>query len=514
MSVNTRNGTGKTLSNNVKNAANKTKELAQKVQNKTSEFAGQVKNTVQKLGNNVTKKATNITNSTGIKGPIDKYSSMTQDFFNSNTAISKFTGFFLCLLLFVIIFQIGMSLINRFITPSYNPYIINGMVPSNQTKIVSVNPAVEESVPIYRSVNQAQGIEYTWNVWFAVDNQIAPINDARIFTKGSSSSDNYNSTYMSNVNNKFVNVSPGLFLTKQYNKYSANDDKNATQVNSDIASYGFSGAREYLNNTTSAAGPIKRTIDLSNNSTNTTFITYAAAALQDISGRLIQSIVNIDIILDKISTSDVFTAVNNIKLKLIEAQKYITNALLLTKIGITQAEARDAASLTESARISMNAANDALRYAINISSNYDMDVNTSVDNLSSPNQYVLTVVMNTFDSSDNPSLYEKIIIENIPMQKWVCCTIRVQGVAVDVYINGMLKKRQTLNNVPKQNFYDVYIGESNGFKGYISNLKYYSYAINYNEVQSLFLAGPSLKMNDDDMPSKKNDYLSVNWYFK
>ena len=29
MSVNTRNGTGKTLSNNVKNAANKTKELAQ-----------------------------------------------------------------------------------------------------------------------------------------------------------------------------------------------------------------------------------------------------------------------------------------------------------------------------------------------------------------------------------------------------------------------------------------------------------------------------------------------------
>jgi hypothetical protein len=77
----------------------------------------------------------------------------------------------------------------------------------------------------------------------------------------------------------------------------------------------------------------------------------------------------------------------------------------------------------------------------------------------------------------------------------------------------MLKKRQNLNNVPKQNYYDVYIGQKNGFKGYISNLKYYNYAINYSEVKSLFLAGPSKKLISDEMPSNKNDYLSVNWYF-
>lgn len=512
MSNNTKNSTGKTLSNNVKNAANKTKELAQKVQNKTTELAGQVKNTVQKLGNNVTRKATNITNSTGLKEPLGKFGTMTQDFFNSNTAISKFTGFFLCLLLFVIIFQIGMSLINRFISPSYNPYIINGLVPSDQTKIVSVNPAIKDSVPIYRSVNQPQGIEYTWNVWFAANNQIAPINDARIFSKGSYSSDNYNSTYMSQVNNKFVNVSPGLFLTKQYNKYSLTEDTGATTLSSDLSSYNFSGLfTSYNNNDT---GPIKRTTDLSNNFTNNSMIALAATSLQDISGKLITSINNINVILDNVSTSDVFTAVNNVKINLIEAQRYIDSVIGLIKTGITQQEARSVATATINAKAALNTANGALQYAKNVGSNFASDVNTTVDNLSSPNQYVLTLIMNTFDSSDNPSLYEKIVIENIPMQKWVCCTIRVQGVAVDVYINGMLKKRQTLNNVPKQNFYDIYIGESNGFKGYISNLKYYSYAINYNEVQSLFLAGPSLKTIDDKMPSAKNDYLSVNWYFK
>ncbi len=122
--------------------------------------------------------------------------------------------------------------------------------------------------------------------------------------------------------------------------------------------------------------------------------------------------------------------------------------------------------------------------------------------------------MNTFDSSNNKTPYEKIIVENVPIQKWVCCTIRSQGVAVDVYINGMLKKRVNLNNIPKQNYYDVFIGEKSGFNGYISSLRYYNYAIGYDEIQSLFSAGPSLKMlANDSMPSGKNDYLSVNWYF-
>jgi hypothetical protein len=130
------------------------------------------------------------------------------------------------------------------------------------------------------------------------------------------------------------------------------------------------------------------------------------------------------------------------------------------------------------------------------------------------NSYNLNVIVNTFDSSINElPLYEQVTIENIPVQKWVCTTIRVQGKIVDIYVNGMLSKRVTLISVPKQNYYDTYIGDTNGFKGYVSSLRYYGYAIGYSEIQALFASGPSLKMIESDAMPASTDYLSINWYF-
>ena len=97
------------------------------------------------------------------------------------------------------------------------------------------------------------------------------------------------------------------------------------------------------------------------------------------------------------------------------------------------------------------------------------------------------------------------------MQKWLCCTIRVQGTYVDVYINGVLNQRKILNNPPKQNYGHTYIGQDNGFVGYIASLRYYANAITYDEVQTLFTAGPSLSMLGDTPAS--TDYLSLNWYY-
>jgi len=240
-----------------------------------------------------------------------------------------------------------MRFINNLFGANYSPYLINGMVSSDVVTIISSNPNVVNSVPIYRSVDANQGVEFTWNVWFMINDPADITYSKRIFSKGGlidKSVLNYNTTTVSDE--EYINVSPGLFVK--------NED------------------------------------GLTNGSIN------------------------------------------------------------------------------------------------------------------------LTVVMNTFDISEN-KIVEKIIIPQIPVQKWICCTIRVQGKSVDIYINGLLKQRKNLLYLPRQNYYDTYIGDD-GMKGYISSLRYYGYAIGYDEVQSLFASGPSLVMVTTTTMPASSDYLAMNWY--
>jgi hypothetical protein len=342
----------KSLSSNITNSA---KGAFNTIKNKVTNATNAIKNvgssvtsTIKNKVDNVSKKISNVTKKEEVSAPLTKWGNISYEFLNSNTAISKFVGFFLCLLLFVILFQFGMGLIQKLVGPSYNPYIINGMVQSDKITEVSANPNIKGSVPIYRSINENEGIEFSWNVWFFINSNLTNNDISRIFSKGKTDNTNINSIDVTNP--QYLNVSPGLFLK---------------------------------NNNTS---------------------------------------------------------------------------------------------------------------------------------------YSLELIVNTYDISSNISsdvneIYEKIIIENIPIEKWVCTTIVCQGKKINVYINGLLAKSVTLINIPKQNYYDTYIGDSNGFKGYISSLRYYGYSIGYDEVQSLFASGPSLKMiKTTDMPAS-NDYLSINWYF-
>jgi hypothetical protein len=337
------NSTNKTLSSQATNIAGKALEKTKEAAEGIKAVGNKITNAAKEGVGAVQKKVTNVAGMDQIKGPLTKWSAMTEEFLTANTAISKFVSFFLCLLLFIIIFQVGMGFLKNMFGASYNPYIINGMVASDVLTVVPSNPNVVGSVPIYRSVDANQGLEFSWNVWFMINQAGTGVSNNRIFSKGLVGQNNLSYT---NAENEFLNVSPGLFVT---------------------------------------------------NLTNT-------------------------------------------------------------------------------------------------------------DN----KQVYLVLVMNTFDNSNNK--IEKIQIENIPIQKWLCCTIRVQGKSVDIYINGLLKKRVNLINLPRQNYYDTYIGEDAGMKGYVSSLRYYGYAVSYDEIQSLFASGPSLKMISTTAMPASSDYLSLNWY--
>ena len=125
-----------------------------------------------------------------------------------------------------------------------------------------------------------------------------------------------------------------------------------------------------------------------------------------------------------------------------------------------------------------------------------------------PNTNDLVVIMNTFEKPN-----EMIVVEDIPLNKWVNVMIRCDNQVVDVYINGSVAKRHVLSGVPRQNYDDVYIGANGGFDGYVSNLWYFDYALGTTAIESIVSEGPNLSMKTSDMLGSKPYYLSLRWFF-
>lgn len=126
-----------------------------------------------------------------------------------------------------------------------------------------------------------------------------------------------------------------------------------------------------------------------------------------------------------------------------------------------------------------------------------------------PNTNALKVIMNTYND-----INEEVVINDIPLNKWINVIIRCKNTTLDIYINGTITKSLELSGVPKQNYGDVYVGMNGGFSGYVSNLWYYDYSLGTASIYNLVRNGPNTKMVGSSAMNLKNpDYLSVRWFF-
>ena len=126
-----------------------------------------------------------------------------------------------------------------------------------------------------------------------------------------------------------------------------------------------------------------------------------------------------------------------------------------------------------------------------------------------PNTNDLVVIMNTFNV-----INEEIVVNDIPLNKWVNVLIRCENTNLDVYINGTIAKSHILHGVPKQNYGNVYVAPNGGFSGYISNLWYYNYVLGTTAIQKLVNAGPNTKITGEtNLNLKDASYLSLRWFF-
>ena len=305
----------------------------------------QIPETVKNLGENISNTLEQA--KTGMNTAVSGFSSQaevgvaaSQSFLQSNTIIAKFAFLILIIIAFIILLSLGIYLLNYFLSPPTNPYLIYGMVSGTSNKIVPSDPKNANSVIINRSNNQSTGLEFTWSVWLYINDlgTIATPKNQHIFNKGDTT---FNSEGITKVNN-----SPGLYLQKQ------------------------------------------------------------------------------------------------------------------TDMGATTAQ--------------------------------------------------LLLIMDTpVTNNDNST----IMIDNIPIRKWVHVALRMENTIMDVYINGIVTQRLVLHTIPKQNYNDVNVGMNGGFNGNLSNLQYYSRALNAFEINNIVYKGPNLNAASESSIGATNaSYLSSNWY--
>lgn len=257
----------------------------------------------------------------------------TTEFLTSNTIIAKFAFILLILVVFLILFNLGLAIIGYFTEPPQDPYLVNGMIDGTFSKVVKQDPKQSNSIQIFRSNDQSKGMEFTWSTWIYLNDLGTKDGQYQhIFSKGDGNFD-------MDKNLSKVNNAPGLYVNPNNNSF----------------------------------------------------------------------------------------------------------------------------------RIKMDT----------VASN---DSNTTID------------------------------IDNIPIKKWVHIALRLQNTVLDVYINGVIVNRLLLNNTPKQNYGDVYICQNKGFSGKLSNLRYYSRALNVFEINSIVSAGPNLKVAEEARPVGGYKYLSSQWY--
>jgi hypothetical protein len=144
----------------------------------------------------------------------NKYLEGTQDFLNSNSIVAKFAFLLLVIVAFVVLIRFGVSFISWLFTPVSNPILIDGMIDARQMVHISQNPSLKGSIPIMRSVNKNDGLEFTWSVWIHVDDFSYKQDEYKhVFHKGN---DDINITTPP-IGMNFPNNAPGLYITPKVN---------------------------------------------------------------------------------------------------------------------------------------------------------------------------------------------------------------------------------------------------------------------------------------------------------
>ena len=136
-------------------------------------------------------------------------------FLNSNSLAAKVVFLILVLISFILLIRWGASILTWVFAPVRSPKLIAGMKQAEDQVVIYQNPRTTGSIPVMRSKNQREGLEFTYTVWLFINNlQNTGNRRKHIFHKGSapsSSSGNGDDGVFS------PNNAPGLYIHPSVN---------------------------------------------------------------------------------------------------------------------------------------------------------------------------------------------------------------------------------------------------------------------------------------------------------
>ena len=111
-----------------------------------------------------------------------------KEFLSSNTMIARITFLLGIIIIFSFLFYFGSKILYYFFSPSETPYLINGMKDGTEALTITQALGTKSSIPIMRSKNEYEGVEFTYSFWIYVNNleYKDELDFKHVFNKGSS----------------------------------------------------------------------------------------------------------------------------------------------------------------------------------------------------------------------------------------------------------------------------------------------------------------------------------------
>ena len=197
---------------NVKNAANNLKDnIADNLNN--------IKENIVNVGNNIKEKLPVAPGMPDLKPDSgDSFFSKSKEFLSSNTLVAKATFLLFIIILFSFLFYIFSKLLMNYFSPSPTPYLLYGMKDATSALTIKQSLSEKKAVPIMRSKDEYDGIEFTYSFWIYVkDVNLDNKKMMHVFHKGGTQADG-DGIYS-------PNNAPGVYLYKGRRAQTApNDD--------------------------------------------------------------------------------------------------------------------------------------------------------------------------------------------------------------------------------------------------------------------------------------------------